>query len=272
MQLSPKNLVQICFFSCLICGIGVLIYVAGFHAAASGQTEVQGRLNEIDSKIIRLSALTSRISGLEKKLNSLSSFSTRGRLKEPPIYDVVLNSDGSHKDDPFLGKKDNPIVLMAFYDYQCAPCRKFYKQSFPRLKHDFIDKGQLRFILRDFPLSSHLYAKGAAELAHCAGEQGKYWEVFQALSVNQVLVDKGLLSKVVEKISALNTNLLAQCIHSGRYAKEISLDIKAGISLGARGAPGFFLGRQIDENKFSGVFIRGAQPYQVIVAEIAKLL
>ena len=41
---------------------------------------------------------------------------------------------------------------------------------------------QIRFVYRDFPLSSiHPAATAAAEAANCAGDQNKYWEFFQEL-------------------------------------------------------------------------------------------
>ena len=43
---------------------------------------------------------------------------------------------------------------------------------------DFEMTEKLRFIYRDFPLRSNAHAPDAAKLAHCAGEQGEYWQMF----------------------------------------------------------------------------------------------
>jgi len=37
--------------------------------------------------------------------------------------------------------------------------------------------GKVRFIVRDLPLEFHSAARPAAEVAHCAGEQGKFWPI-----------------------------------------------------------------------------------------------
>ena len=42
-------------------------------------------------------------------------------------------------------------------------------------------KGKIKLVFRDYPLPSHNLAPKAAEAAHCAGDQGKYWEMHDKL-------------------------------------------------------------------------------------------
>jgi protein-disulfide isomerase len=80
-----------------------------------------------------------------------------------------------------LGRSDAPLTLLEFTDYQCPYCRKFQAETWPLLKKNYIDTGKLRFIVRDLPLSFHSSARPAAEAAHCAAEQGKFWEMHHAM-------------------------------------------------------------------------------------------
>ena len=50
-----------------------------------------------------------------------------------------------------------------------------------KLKKEYIDTGKLRLIVRDFPLPFHKNARPAANAAHCAGEQNKFWPMQDAL-------------------------------------------------------------------------------------------
>ena len=44
-----------------------------------------------------------------------------------------------------------------------------------KIRETYGDK--VRWVFKDFPLPSHAEAFKASEAAHCAGEQGKYWEM-----------------------------------------------------------------------------------------------
>ena len=81
------------------------------------------------------------------------------------------------KDNPILGAPDAPVTVVEFMDYQCPYCKRFIQSTFPLLKRDFIDTGKVRWIVRDLPLDFHPNARKAAQAAHCAGEQGKFWKM-----------------------------------------------------------------------------------------------
>lgn len=226
-----------------------------------------------------LAALRSDIAILQQQVQSLKSdFSTLKLSSEAddssnaPIFPLSWIPDGSHLDDAFLGPKEAPLIVMGFNDYQCAPCRQFARDTLPHLKQSFIEKKELRFIIRDFPLSKHPQAVPAATFAHCAGEQGLYWEAFELLFAHAALLEEGRFSDLSEKIGQAKQDKLKDCLESGRYKKEINDDIREGKSLGIKGAPGFFVGRALGDGSYKGVFVRGAQPYAVFEQELEKLL
>src|SRR2546425_3089506 len=89
-------------------------------------------------------------------------------------------------DAPSLGRADAPVTLVEFSDFQCPFCGRFFATTLPALKKDYIDTGKLRYVFRDFPLDQlHPHARMAAAAAHCAGEQGKYWDMHDVLFQNQ---------------------------------------------------------------------------------------
>ena len=89
--------------------------------------------------------------------------------------------------DPTIGKKGAPIIMVEFSDYQCPYCAVFWKNSLPQIKKDYIDAGKVLFVYKNFPLKSrHSLAQKSAEAALCAGEQGKYWEYHDKLFSNQI--------------------------------------------------------------------------------------
>ena len=44
-------------------------------------------------------------------------------------------------DDPSLGDPKAPVTIIEFGDYQCPFCRQFWRDTFPRLKKEYIDTG-----------------------------------------------------------------------------------------------------------------------------------
>ena len=83
--------------------------------------------------------------------------------------------------NPALGDPAAPVTIVEFIDYQCPYCQGYAKNTFPRLKASYIDTGKVRYVARDFPLAKHERARPAAIAAACAGEQGWFWEMHDAL-------------------------------------------------------------------------------------------
>lgn len=78
-------------------------------------------------------------------------------------------------------KGSSDIYLMEFSDYECPYCHEFATGELKKIKEEF-SEDELSFVFRDFPLDSiHPKARGAANAARCAGEQGKYFEYHDKL-------------------------------------------------------------------------------------------
>jgi len=114
----------------------------------------------------------------------------------------------------------------------------------PRIDAEYIKTGKLKYIVRDFPLESiHPRAFKAAEAAHCAGEQGKYWEMHDRLSANQRQLAPGDLTSHAQAVGP-DAAAFQGCLDSGKYSAHIRTDMLAGQRAGVRGTPTFFLGVQ----------------------------
>ena len=92
-------------------------------------------------------------------------------------------------DDPFIGSEDAPVTIIEFSDYQCPFCRKFWTETLPLIKSEYIDTGKVKFVYRDFPLASlHPMATPSAEAAECvrdvAGNDAAYFEYHDKIIKN----------------------------------------------------------------------------------------
>lgn len=66
-----------------------------------------------------------------------------------------------------LGKSDAPVRIVEYASMTCGHCANFHNKVFPTLKEKYIDRGQVYFVMREFPLDN--LAAAASMLARCAG-------------------------------------------------------------------------------------------------------
>ncbi|HXU45387.1 MAG TPA: thioredoxin domain-containing protein [Thermoanaerobaculia bacterium] len=156
---------------------------------------------------------------------------------------------------PAKGPKEAPVTIVEFSDFQCPFCGKL-TPTIDQVTQTYGDK--VRLVFRQFPLNFHQFAQKAAEASLCANEQGKFWDLHDAMFKNQndLAVDK-LKAKAAEL--GLKADQFNSCLDSGKYVAQITEDQKAGSEAGVSGTPALFV---------NGRFISGAVPY----TEIAKVV
>lgn len=193
------------------------------------------------------------------------------RLSQPtPSSPVVAKV--SLSGNPMLGKSDAPITLIEFSDYQCPFCQRFFQTTLPALRTEYIDRGKVRYVFRDFPIDQiHPHARKAAEAAHCAGEQGKYWEMHDVLFQNQPALEIDKLKAYARSLQ-LDATAFDACLEQNKYTAEVQKDYADGVTAGVRGTPGFFVGKTGSDDTIQGTLISGAQPLAVFRQAIEGLL
>ncbi len=174
-------------------------------------------------------------------------------------------------DDPIKGDPKAPLTLIEFSDYQCPFCRRFHQEVLPSIESEYISKGKVRYIFRDYPLQFHQQALPAALAANCAGEQEKYWEMNNFLFENPTKLDiASTLSSA--KSLGLNYEEFEKCVNEKKYESEIQKDAEDAKKYGVRGTPSFFIGKTEEGKEMTGSYVRGAQPFEAFKARIDKLL
>ena len=178
----------------------------------------------------------------------------RVSLEAPRVNVAVAASN------PTLGSASAPITLIEFSDYQCPYCGRV-EPTLKRLRAAYGDK--IRFVWKDFPLTQiHPQAFKAGEAAHCAGDQGKYWELHDVLFSKQSELQLDDLKRHALTLG-LKTDAFNQCLDSGKYAERVRDGVAEGGQLGVNSTPTVF----INGRRFSG-----AQPYEVFAAAIDEEL
>ena len=174
---------------------------------------------------------------------------------------------------PSLGSETAKVTLIEFSDYQCFFCRRHDRQVAPRIVEEYVKSGRVKYVFADFPLASHPGASKAAQAAHCAGDQGKYWQMNDLLFRHPQSLNQGTL-KAFGKSLGLDNPAFLDCVESGKYAQKVRDGLSAGKGAGVRGTPSFFFG--LTDRTRPKIRVRktltGAHPYPAFKGIIEELL
>jgi protein-disulfide isomerase len=161
---------------------------------------------------------------------------------------------------PSLGPADAPITIVEFGDFECPFCREWQQQTYQPLFAAY--PGKIRFVFRDFPLTSiHPDAEPAAEAAQCANEQNAFWPFHDKLFSSSNLGD-AVYQQYAQELG-LNMDQFNQCYSSHKYQQAIQNDSNFAVNLGVNSTPTFFI---------NGLAVIGAQPIDVFKQIIDKEL
>jgi len=154
-------------------------------------------------------------------------------LTPPPL--------GELQSGAYIGNPNAKVVIIEFGCYSChytkeaeATVKKVLK------KYD----NKILYVYKDFPLSiTHANALPSAEAAHCALDQGKYWEYRDYLFANQ---QQQLTEDLVAYASdlGLDINKFSQCLIGGKYTSKINETYNEGLESGITVTPTFFINNQ----------------------------
>ncbi len=206
-----------------------------------------------------------------KSLLSKTSRSSQNAQMGPPqanVKDVEFDLGAN----PIKGKSDARIILVEITDYQCPYCSRFVRETFPKIAEQYIDKGAIRYGVIDMPLKTHKFASKAAEATHCANDQGKFWEMHNAMMSEQdKIADLASFATALK----LNADKFGECLKSDKYKEQIEKETELSLKLGVLGVPGFIVAAADPSNpsKAKGIsFIAGALPFDKFKSELDQVL
>lgn len=220
--------------------------------------ENESRFNEPKEKVLpRLEAYLKQEKTREHVRRFLDQLAEKYEVQyhlEPLRFDVAS------AEAPALGPEQAPVEVVEFSDFECPYCAEA-SATVKRLREEFGD--QVRVVFRHFPISAiHRHAQKAAEASLCAGEQGKFWEMHDALFQDQDHLDvPGLKAKAREL--GLDGERFDQCLDSGKYAARVRQDLRDGVKAGVDGTPAFFV---------NGRPVNGAVAYEKLAAVVREEL
>ena len=86
-------------------------------------------------------------------------------LALPPSRGMALPPVEAMLAERSMGSPTAPVTLVEYSSLTCPHCADFHRETLPKIKEEYIDKGVVRYVLRDFPLEPR--AMAAAMVARC---------------------------------------------------------------------------------------------------------
>jgi protein-disulfide isomerase len=151
------------------------------------------------------------------------------------------------RDAPSRGKRNAPITLVEFADFQCPFCARS-STSTDALFTKY--GGKIRVVFFNLPLPFHKDASLAAEAAMAAHAQGKFWEYRALLFANTRALKRDDLERYAEEVG-LKMRPFRRALNKRKYKGKVARDLALATRLEARGTPTFFI---------NGRKLVGAQP------------
>jgi protein-disulfide isomerase len=163
-----------------------------------------------------------------------------------PEADIPLGDD-----DPWRGDPNAKLQLVIFSDFQCPACRQFADRV-AELNERW---PELAVIFKHFPLASVCNSKAVSNLhplscdvayaAEAARQQGKFWELHDALFASGDDLSAETIAKVAENVGC-DMDCWKNDTATATTKAKVDADVALGIELNVSGTPTAWLnGRPI---------------------------
>lgn len=133
-----------------------------------------------------------------------------------------------------MGAGDAPVTVVVFSDFQCPACARFAEAlAEVERRHP----GRLSAVYRHFPLPNHAYAVPAARAAECAGVQGRFREMHDALFAAQDSIGIRPFGRYAALAGVPDAAAFETCLQDEESARAVRRDANAAAALGVTATP-----------------------------------
>lgn len=137
------------------------------------------------------------------------------------------------------------VTVVEFADFECPACAAAHPIA-QKIVEEY--KGRINYVFRHFPLPQHQNGLKAALAAEAAGEQGRFWEMYDKLFVTQEewspIEDPRPNFLNYAKELGLDTDRFQTSVNANKFADKIQKDQNDGASLGVNSTPTFYVNGQ----------------------------
>ena len=163
-----------------------------------------------------------------------------------------------------IGDNDAPVTIIEYASMTCSHCADFHTETYPALKEDYIEKGEVKFIFREFPLDK--LSMATSMLARCVDNSISlaFIEIlFQKR--NKWYSDNAIAElKSLSKQAGLSSEDFDQCLNDQELLDQLIMQKEDAVKeFQINSTPSFII---------NGKVISGNKPYSYFKSEIERIL
>ena len=198
----------------------------------AGQKNINDRFDAFESQ-------GKNFKDMIQKLAQAGAVQPRQAPSGPPPEDYSTVYNIPVDQTPVYGKKDAAVTIVEFVDFQCPFCARFHGPIVEAVKA-LPDKAN--YMIKNFPLSFHPNAKPGAKAALAAGEQGKYYEMADAILEDNSNLGEDKFKTLAKKIG-LNVDKFMKDYKDkdAQWEAILQKDLQLGMNVDVQGTPTFFI-------------------------------
>lgn len=180
--------------------------------------------------------------------------SGQGALDTPnPLGEIVL------------GNADAPVTIVEYASLTCSHCGQFHRETLPKVKADYVDKGLVKIHFRPFPFDP--YATAGAMLAQCVAPKARVNFLDILFKRQNAWLQSENAIEELQKLArqaGLSEADFVVCLKDADKLEGIRvMQSAAADELGVRSTPTFFI---------NGEKLEGNRPYSEIKKAIQRAL
>ena len=161
------------------------------------------------------------------------------KIENPTLADIMQPGPIPER---IMGRADAPVTLIEYASLTCPYCRAFHEKVLADIKRQYIDKGKVRLIVREFPIGK---TAGAATLVNRCVREDKYFALLHRFMVEQGSwvsqeVRRDAIFEVARKEGMTRTDFDA-CFDNQQMIASLKWVKERGRRLGVVGTPTFFV-------------------------------
>lgn len=200
-------------------------------------TDIADSVKNIENRLSMMETQTNAVVDTLKRLGGPSQRIAQPSAPPSEDFSKVHDLDMAHA--RIQGKKNAPVTIVEFVDFQCPFCQRFHPAVNEVMK---AYPHQVNYALRNYPLPFHPQAKPAAKAALAAGEQGKYFEMAELLLQNAAALSDEKFQELAKNLG-LNVSKFMKDYKDkdAQWEEAIKKDMDLAVKADVRGTPTYYL-------------------------------
>jgi protein-disulfide isomerase len=207
---------------------------------------------------------------VENGFSSVHSNSAVKVINNSQVSDLSI-SGVTNIGSPVYGNLSAQVTLIEFGDFQCHFCGRFAKQTEPLLNSTYFQTGIVNFVFKHF-VTHGADSFNAALASQCANDQGKFWNYYNKLYLNQGEENSGWVSvenlkKFATQIPGIDKQKFNSCLDNQKYKSLVESDTQFAFGSGYQGTPTLIIENSDGTDK---EILVGAYPFPALQVMIDK--